>query len=765
MQINEFKSIVSAFADPGNEILFERSKVLIAVNGEILEVEISTRDGDVFVDDGNGSVPASNWILTRLAKLPLLASRLRESVGDTQMFVSPAATLLPSLETRPEETATPTDDALNATLDALSDRSPLETTILYITSDAGEGKTFLINQMAKEQAQRFADGKSDWLLVPIPLGGKHFLRFDDITVGALQNRYRFPFLYYDSFLALVRMGVIVPAFDGFEEMFVENSSGEALSAMGILVSALDSRGSLIIAARKAYFEFENLQTQEKLFDTISSFSVGFGKLALDRWGRKQFLAYCRNRKVANAEAIFDRVSERLGLIHPLLTRPVLVRRLVDIATESPSLDSFLEKIHASGPDFFSVFVRGIIEREATEKWIDRSGEREVGAPLLSVKEHCELLSSIALASWESRVSFLKRDHLEFVTDYFSEIKRKSAHEAQQIRERIRGHALLISSPNASQAVEFDHEEFRLFFLGEGIADQLLLLNDRAKGEVLATLRKGVLPKPAQHAFIQSVSRNPNHDRLQVAMFLLGISTLDGQASYTQENCSWLVVRLLSELDAKGLEINALAFSPDALRERKLTNVTFTKCFFYPTSMELSEFKGCIFTECNFGQLRIYDSTLFEGVTFDNCSVDAVRFVNRDVEVWEPSAVRAHLERLGVSFPQAEVVAAAVSEDTGKLDAAIRDMEKLIRYFMRSTHISESVMLIKLSERGAVFIDEILPDLVEHGIMVEIENRGGGPQRRFKMGGTLETINRVIAEAHGSYQKFIAEWDRSVHPNA
>ncbi len=271
MQITDFKSIVTTFADPGSEILFEKAKLLIAVNGELIDVSITTRDGDVFIiEDGSVSaIPASTWILTRLAKLSLLAARLRDGVGQTQMFVSPSAKLLPSLEVRPEGTVIPTEDALNTTLEALHDRSPLETTILYITSDAGEGKTFLINQMAKEQAQRFMDGKADWLMVPIPLGGKHFLRFDDITVGALQNRYRFPFLYYDSFLALVRMGVLVPAFDGFEEMFVESSSGEALSAMGILVSALDSRGALVIAARKAYFEFENLKTQEKLFDSIS----------------------------------------------------------------------------------------------------------------------------------------------------------------------------------------------------------------------------------------------------------------------------------------------------------------------------------------------------------------------------------------------------------------------------------------------------------------------------------------------------------------
>ena len=133
----------------------------------------------------------------------------------------------------------------------------------------GEGKTSLINEMAKQQADKFSRNETDWLLVPIPLGGRHFLRFDDITVGALQNRYRFPFLSTAPSSPLFEWASIVPVFDGFEEMFVENSSGEALSAMGILVAALNSTGALVIAARKAYFEFENLKCK-KSFMTLSA---------------------------------------------------------------------------------------------------------------------------------------------------------------------------------------------------------------------------------------------------------------------------------------------------------------------------------------------------------------------------------------------------------------------------------------------------------------------------------------------------------------
>jgi hypothetical protein len=288
MQIDEFKSIVSTFSDPGQEMLFEGKKVVFSVNSNLIEINVTNNSGDIQVDDGSGSMPASLWVVKRLANLPLLADRLMEQIPHEDNFISPSARLLPSLNIR-DSCLPEVDDALQATLTNLGEKSPFETTVLYITSDAGEGKTCLINAAARKQAKEFSEGKSDWLLVPIVLGGRNFLRFDDITVGMLQNRYRFPFLYYNSFLALVRMGVIVPAFDGFEEMFVENSSGEALSAMGILVGALKSTGAVVIAARKAYFEFENLKSQEKLYDTIRDYSVDFSKLELIRWKEKQFI--------------------------------------------------------------------------------------------------------------------------------------------------------------------------------------------------------------------------------------------------------------------------------------------------------------------------------------------------------------------------------------------------------------------------------------------------------------------------------------------
>jgi hypothetical protein len=280
------------------------------------------------------------------------------------------------------------------------------------------------------------------------------------------------------------------------------------------------------------------------------------------------------------------------------------------------------------------------------------------------------------------------------------------------------------------------------------------LNEKAKGEVLATLRKGVLPKPAQRAFIRAIKRHPTFERLQAAKFLLGISALDGQASYTQENCGSLIVRLLSEVDGKGLEIQGIAFAPDSLRDRKLGNLTFRHSFFAPTSLELSTLNKCTFEGCHFGQLRIYGSTAFQEVQFEGTTVDSVRLVEQDSEVWDPLAVRATLEKWGVRFSGDAEGAAPESEQVRRIDQELRDFEKLIRYFMRSTHISENVILMKLGNRGQCFLDDSLPQLVDHRIMIEIDNRGGGVQRRFKLGQTLEAIDQAMTGAQGSFSEFL-----------
>ncbi len=752
MHTDAFKRIVTTFADPQTQILIDRDRTVVQVNGNLIEVTLRQKSGEIYVIDAGNELPANQWIITRLAQLPLLADRLLATVPVTKPFVTPEAHLLESLEVKPGADPEHVPEALTATLGALDQRSPLETTVLYITSDAGEGKTCLINEMARVQANRFKTRESDWLLLPIPLGGRTFLRFDDITVGALQNRYRFPYLYYAAFLELVRLGVLVPAFDGFEEMFVETSTGEALSAMGILVGSLQSAGALVIAARKAYFEFQNLKLQARLYDTISGYSVGFAKLSLDRWKKDQFINYCGQRGVPSPSLLYDKVVSRLDSQHPLLTRPVLVRRLVDIAEGSTSLDEFLTVLQRSGGDFFSVFVRGIVEREAHDKWIERG---EVAQPLLSMDEHCDLLSLVALEMWHARVDFLKTDSLEFVSDYFSDAKHKGAGAAAQIRERVKGHALLIASPNVHGAVEFDHDEFKQFFLGEAIARLCLSSQTSARADILNALRRGILPIQAFTSLVQMIKRETPTRQRHVAATIAEIAALDGQTSFTHENCAALIVALLSGGEDGDIGISRISFPPNSLRDAKLMSVTFEDCFFAPTSLENTSLRNCRFVHCQFSRLEHFQSTSVQNVSLIDSPVDALCDMHRGINYFEPTTVQSHIRQLGFSLPEASAELPLETPMVVEREDALIQFEKLLRYFMRSTHISESVVRVKLGGRGNAFISEVIPVLIECGILSEMEHRGGDTQRRFKLGRPMEAISRALANSDGTLKQFVA----------
>jgi hypothetical protein len=156
-------------------------------------------------------------------------------------------------------------------------------------------------------------------------------RLLDIVVASLVNNLRFQRLYFEAFVHLVRMGVLVPALDGFEEIFVETSEADAISSLGNLISHLQGDGSLVIAARKAYFEFRSLRAQARLLDSLPNVDVSFGRVGLCRWSEEEFTTYATLAGLEDAKQFYDSVCEIVEVGHPLLTRPVLVRRLVELA--------------------------------------------------------------------------------------------------------------------------------------------------------------------------------------------------------------------------------------------------------------------------------------------------------------------------------------------------------------------------------------------------------------------------------------------------
>lgn len=746
MNASEFKRVLTTFADNPADVDMTKGRLLVQIRDEVITAEIAQRDGDLFVREDSVEFSASRWLIERVARLPQLADRVLNYTKDDPNFVTPAAKLLDVLNLAPDDSLIDVADASSCALEVLSRRPAGTTSVLYLTSDAGEGKTTLINQLARVQANLYRGRQTDFLIVPIALGGRPFLRFDDVVVGALVNRFRFQGLFYEAFIELVRLGVVIPAFDGFEEMFVESASGEALSALGNLVRSLESAGTLLISARKAYFEYQSFATLAKLFDAVGKDSVTFSRLGLCRWDRTKFLTYASKRHQAHAIELYNTVENRLGPNHPVLSRAVLVTRLLDVAASGTSPQKLAELFGKSPQDYFYHFVNAIIDREVREKWIDRSGQP--AQPLLSILEQYDLLSMVAQEMWLGSTDALRAELLNLVAETFSELRGKPPAIARQIRERIKQHSLITTVEGSSSLFAFDHEDFRQFFLGESLGR---VLADGRSADLQAMLRVGPLPDHACEAAIQSILRQRVALPALVAR-LEALSKSDVITSFTRENCGALLIRLLATDSLKGVRLNEISFPPDALRGLKLNGIVFCTCYFQNTTLENCELSNLQFIDCHFDGMAFAETTRIVRCSLKNCDVSVVSGSRSDTRAFDPPSIRSVMRSAGFSIvDEKDDRGAIVTHDP---DEETEIAQKAFRLFLRANQINDDVFQLRLGVRAAHFFDEVLPQLMRVGVFEETQYTGSGRGRRFRLAVPMQRIERALRDSNGNFSEFV-----------
>lgn len=739
MLLEDFRRVLTAFADNEADVDINQGTMLVQVRDEIIEARLYQHSGQLIVEEDGQRLTAFNWITNRIARIPLLADRILSYVPETPGFVTPSGRLLDQPDFATSLNETNYADACLGAVEVVSRRIAGTTSVLYLTSDAGEGKTTLINHLARHQAAEFKAKRADWLLVPIPLGGRAFLRFDDVVVAALVNKLRFQLLYYDAFIELVRLGTIVPAFDGFEEMIIASSSGEAISALGNLVRSLSSSGSALIAARKAYFDYQSFKSQARLFDAIGTDSVAFARLSLDRWSRDQFLAYAEKRGLADAEATYEAVAARLREDHPLLTRAVLVRRLVDVASAASGLTELLDQIGNAPQDYFFQFVNAIVEREAHEKWIDQSGEPY--QPLLTVEEHHELLAMVAQEMWVSATDSLRMDLLTAISEVFAESRKKPPVMTRQIDERLKQHSLLVSGSGAS-TVAFDHEDFRSFYLGEAIGGALVR---GAQSELRSLLQAGLLPRVAVDEGVLHVRRKLESVESSLAI-LQNLASSESAASLLRENCGALAIGLAES--SQNLELKDMNFPEDALRGRNLKGLTVRDAYFQGTSLAATKLSDCRFVRCHFERLELHADTQISSV-LDSCDVAMLVRTERDEQVFDPAHIRAALKQAGFAVPEPKP-----SAQPSEPDEELWLVERVMRTFLRANQVNEVVIRTKLGVKASEFFDNVLPALLRVRVLEVVQYLGHGSQRRFRLRIQMQKLHEALSECDGSFAKFL-----------
>ena len=756
MNINDFKNLLAAFADDPSDIDIRLGQATFQVREEVYDVRLKISQDEhesLIVVENETEFAARAWLLNRVARLPQLAERIITTFGpkETEPFVTPSGNYSPDIGTGNDLDFVP--NAVDTLVDFANRKTPGATSVLYLTSDAGEGKTTLISRIAVTQAKRYKARTATVLIVPIPLSGRAFLTFDDAVIAALVNKIRFNYFYFDAFLALIRLGAIVPAFDGYEEMLVEGSKGEAVSALGGIVQALDSSGSLIVAARKAFFDYLSFKSQAKLLDAIGDHSASFFKIEINRWNKNQFVDYGRQRGVGNSEAIYETVSTRLGPEHPLLTRAVLVRRLFDVMSSDDDLVKLAELLGANRHDYFFTFVNAIVKREATEKWLSRvSGE--VMEPLLATIEHHDLLSQIALEMWQASAKSLRPDVIDLVVDIFSENRKKPANIARQIRERIKQHSLLAVDSAKGLAISFDHEDFQDFYLGEGLGRYLAA---GVTSDLYSVLSVNILTKATVEQSVQYLVR-VGADLQVCCEKIKAINLGESGFSFCKENCGLLAIRLAEYLSNSGICVNYtdMYFGLNSLSGRSLHDVTFDRCHFQPFELGSAILSDVVFSASEFERIDIRSPEAATGCKFVDCRIDSLLVLPDEEYFFDPIQINEKLKYFKADLfdSRAHSTDATVSHDD-----RMKLLNRFFRIFMRATQVNEDVIRLRLgSAVAAGFLEEILPALLSHGILSEVQWDGRGNQRRYRLSKPMSLINEALEGSFGSFEEFIEAFE-------
>lgn len=731
--------IIKSFSGSPEKSIISDGKISTDINDESLRATYTEESGIIVeIEENDQRYGAAEWIEHRLAKLAILADRIISYTENDFCYVEPSGKITQSV------------DDLNSGIEIsevgvyltseLLVPAATETRVIYLTSDAGEGKSTVIRKAALRMAHDYKARKTHALLLPISLGGTTFLRFDHVIIGTLSKLYRFNRYYYDGIIELIKLGMIVPALDGFEEMFIEGHSGEAISSLGLLIQSLESSGSVVVAARKAFFEFTNLRTQALLFDSIKNYNVSFSRIKINHWEKKHFIQYAKNENHENPELLYEIVSSAVGDDHPVIRRAYLARKFIHNNRTIQEAHDFVSNFGADASIFNFKFNELLIEREILTTWYDRAGD--VRTPLLSMENHHDLLGEIAQEMWISSSASLRLDVVDLIVDLFCESKNIPKSKTRQIKERIKNHALLVVSKTQSTFIEFDHEEMRYVYIGYIMGKSILNKNTST---ILSIAQAEKLPSTTVNYASNMAAECPE----EYMKTLRSIYSMDSKTSYTNMNISSIILNIHGAYDKNTYLIMSDSFIFIENNQVPLiSRVHFKNCYFEKLDLSTTKVASVEFEGCDFEQIVIEDGCDLSGAIFSEGFIREVSVISQDsfYSIYDP-AIAALFIASRTKHKNSEFSANDFNED-------LMLFERFLRLFIRTTAVNTSSIENKLGKSYMHFCADIIPKLIENNIIEEVTYKGRGSQQRYKLMISFTMARDILFSGASSLADFI-----------
>lgn len=522
------------------------------------------------------------------------------------------------------------------------------TNLVMVTGEAGAGKTSVLKQVARQTAEDYLSKRCDFLLFYVDAQGRALARFSEALATELQDlRVN---LTYHGVSTLVRIGVLVPVIDGFDELIGVGGYDDAFSSISAFIEELDGLGSVLASARSTYYEHEFLSRANR----VSSLGAQIWQLrsiAVKAWSDAERDAYVerksadrplsREQREGIAQAvrkIFAGENEALG------TKPLFVARTVDALLDGADLSgegALLDRL-------VSVF----LAREQSEKLLGRSGK-----PLITQVELTALYSEIAEEMWNQGTRELDKSSARELAELALLDSSLSAPEKQVVTERMPSLAFL-QRGEASKSISFEHEVFFGYFLARRLVGKIL---NRSTGVALL-LSRSVLPETLADTAAKLITTEGTTSVGVVAGQLCqAAATKSLKQAQVQENAALLIAALLKEAGNAGLAFENLSLHDLIFPGASLRGLTFRQCQlsrieFRRTELCSAKFYGCKSSDCRFYSVLIDDDTVLDiGGDLGLAAFTGLEVIansSRVRQIFDPTEIRSELAKRGLPAAQA-----------------------------------------------------------------------------------------------------------------
>ena len=755
----EISADITAFADDDEEVVIDpNGQCLFVRGGEETMLRVFQSGDQLLVEVDGDWIPYSLFLTHHLAQLPVLAERILSKREPVIPYVDSSAILKSPSETEHSGSAL-------QLLGEQTDTSPaFLSRVVFITADAGQGKTALLREFQHTQARAFLDGKSSFLFWHVDLQGRQLLRLSEALMGDLGDL-RMSGLWMPAVVRLLRRGKLMLAIDGFDELAAEQGGTDALGALSLMVHQLEGRGTIIAASRRTFFDTDDYIRRAGMFKTTAS-DCEFNEIRLEEWDRGHAVTYLGevehdSRHFPDPDQTYEEISSELGSDdHPILTRPFLLAQVsrgllrYDLAA-TEFIRRMDDPLQAVG-----TVIEAFVEREVTEKW----KQQETGEPFLTKEQHLRLLADVAEEMYRTQRSTITVDVLETITAILLDELNIEPARRQQVIEMVKMHVLLTPpSDGAFSERSFDHDEFRDWFTAYALRDRLLQLGSAKAAAAQDILGLAHLPDATARYVCSLFDRAPE----LVANIVEELARLvrdEFRPTYLQTNAGTLIPFLLDKVTpVERLTVQAeMVFSSLVHEAKELQNVTFRGAVFSNASLSDVRWKDIELVECNLGELTINDRAHFEGVRFIDCELEGIRQLTDEtgdeVREYEPGRLAKLLGARGITI---ESSGKKPQMDTEFSDGELRKLvRRLLNTFRRTTFVVDDTLHQRFRGDTKRVLEEVIPFMEKVGVLKQRQWTGSGKHDAWGIEGRLEDIEKADGDPGNELHAFWEAIDKA-----